>query len=133
VSAAHGDYVPGLGYYDAGLRAYREQPPKPAREMDARPPRAGMSRADLPFRSDHINVKDNAQANAANYWKPNDHHERLRRLRDSGTDRDQRIYARLSAKEKMTLGRYEEGLRAHIALGRPLPDGVRPPDGPSAA
>lgn len=66
-------------------------------------------------------------------WTPSAELEQLRRLRDSDQPKERAIYDRISAVRKMTLGHYELGLRAHVAAGRDVPDGVAPPEPPSAA
>ncbi|MBW3547216.1 MAG: hypothetical protein KY452_03635 [Actinobacteria bacterium] len=66
-------------------------------------------------------------------WKPSAELEQLRRLRDSADTKERAIYERISPSQRMTLGHYELGLRAHVAAGRDVPDGVAPPEPPSAA
>jgi len=62
-------------------------------------------------------------------WRPDQHIEALRRLRDS--DRrveDRQTYERVArGGRRLSVGIYEESLRAHLRTGGELPTGVTPP------
>lgn len=54
--------------------------------------------------------------------------DELMRLRRSGNPEDhRRLDTAMTASRRMSLGYYEATIRAHIAAGGELPDGVLPP------
>lgn len=127
---AHGEHVAGKGWFDASLHGYVDNParltPSVTREIRANP-LAGMA-----WRKDSGSPQDvrerqaaELQRTRADTWRPNTQMEDLRRLRAADPVAFDKIAA---GRNRMALGGYEQGLRAHLALGRELPDGVTPPD-----
>lgn len=135
---AYGEHVPGAGYY-VGTDQYGTSTFAPTaaelpagRDMDAERERAAKRlerQRRVQYRTDTISTEEMRQRSAADAFKPSTSMEKARRLRDSDREDDRRKYASLSRTTRMQVAAYESGLHAHLELGRPLPDGVRPPAG----
>lgn len=119
-----GEYYPDQGgYYDASRQAFVTTKPKTLVPSTTR----SRTLNDYGWRDGLVSTEEIVAKSQADGWKPNDHAEKLRRLRDSDRAEDRARYNRMSPREKMSLGSYEQGLSAHVAVGRELPDGVAPP------
>lgn len=123
----HGEYVPGLGYYDASRKGYVDRPSSvtPMRDTSNRrtSPLAGMKFRDTVTSTEELRSRGNAAA-----FRPSSEMESLRKLRDSDRSEDRETFQRLAAgRTRMSLGSYEANLRDHIAAGNDLPEGVAAP------
>jgi hypothetical protein len=117
----HGQHVPGQGYYDAfTTRFVQDERNLTGTVRTTRRPFDGVE-----HRTDTSSTADLRRHADATLWSPNPQMEQLRKLRD----RDRAAFDQLAAgTRRMSLARYETGLREHLAAGGDLPDGVTPPD-----
>ncbi|EWT04021.1 hypothetical protein N864_16540 [Intrasporangium chromatireducens Q5-1] len=127
----HGTYVDGKGWYDATINGYVERPDRLTKTLHST---AGQPR---PFQAvewredDHSTPEASRQVQAAKLqadqagaWRPDPRMEELRQLRANNPAAFDRI-ARGS--NRIALGSYEAGLRAHVAQGGQVPKGVARP------
>ncbi len=134
---AHGQHVAGKGWFDASLSAYVDNPARLTRSSStaaaSRPnPLAGVAFRDRGDESPQ-EVRERKAAelrtSQAATWRPNGQMEELRRLRTSNPGAFTQI---ARGANRISLGAYEQALRAHLATGGELPDGVQQPSAPSA-
>lgn len=134
---AHGTHVPGRGWYDASLKGYVDNPSRLTRSSStaaaSRPnPMAGVEfRTHVDESPQEVQERKAAEllAHQANTWRPNGQMEELRALRTSNPGAFAQIARGVN---RIRVGSYEEGLRAHLATGGELPGGVQQPSAPSA-
>lgn len=126
MSAQHGEYVPGWGYYDASRGAYVDSPAQvtPTRhDVPAPRPMEGVT-----FRQDTPTTEELRRRGNARAFRVDPEMENLRRLRDSDRREERETFDRLAyGHGRMSLGAYESTLRDYLADGGELPDGVAPP------
>lgn len=120
----HGQHYPDKGgYFDASRQAFVANMPKTL--VSAAPRSRTLN--EIGWRDGPIPNEERIAKSQAAGWKPSPHHEQLRRLRDSNRAEDRDTYNRMGASERVSVGYYEAGLRAHVTAGRDLPDDVAPP------
>ena len=122
----HGEFVPGHGWYDVGLKGYVDKPSKvtPLSSAGRVTPRPEFGTP----RTDRRSREEVRAESAARNWRPNAELEQLRTLQRSELS-EQRLAAErmLVGQRRLELATYLDGLTAHIEAGGELPDGVRKP------
>jgi hypothetical protein len=123
-SALHGRHVPQRGWYDAVGQRFVQSPDQlPGAQPRPRAPRPfeGMQWED----KSGPRTRDTVRREAAAAWSPNPELEQYRALRGRDPEAFNRI---VDGRRRMALGSYENGLRAYLAHGGHLPEGVAKPD-----
>ncbi len=110
----HGEHVPGQGYYDAfTARFVQDQRNLTGIVRTTRRPLDGVE-----YRTDTSSTAELARRAQVDLWSPNPQMEQLRKLRA----RDRAAFGQLAfGPRRMTLARYETGLREYSPLAASCP------------
>lgn len=122
----HGEHVPGRGWYDRGLRGFVDSPGKVTATLHPRPSQRSLHAQQ--WNTGVARTSDIVTSSQARTFRPSTQMETLRRLRDSDRPEDRQSFEQMArGTTRISLGDYENGLRAHLAAGGDLPDGVTAP------